>query len=218
MRIAIAASAAATAGLIAAGMLGVATAEAPTSTPPRTVSVEGVATEAIDQSATATAATAVYRQGMTDAVSDGLAKAQFLAGKVGATLGAAQSVVEGGVHQLRGGCRIPGRTARFRLAGYRDTAIGRERPGGSPCGCPGGRTAGEQASQGSQDPGREKGQRVDVLTVDAGLALLRTELNRPPAASPRGRALVIAGQYRLICNVVNGARVELEPWVARFPT
>ena len=96
MRIAIAASAAATAGLIAAGMLGVATAEAPTSTPPRTVSVEGVATEAIDQSATATAATAVYRQGMTDAVSDGLAKAQFLAGKVGATLGAAQSVVEGG--------------------------------------------------------------------------------------------------------------------------
>jgi hypothetical protein len=77
-------------------MLGVATAEAPTSTPTRTVSVEGVAIEAIGQSATAAAATAVYRQGMTDAVSDGLAKAQFLASKVGATLGAAQSVVEGG--------------------------------------------------------------------------------------------------------------------------
>jgi hypothetical protein len=96
MRIAIAASAAATAALIAAGMLGVATAEAPTSTPVRTVSVEGVATESIGQSATAAAATAVYRQGMTDAVSDGLAKAQFLASKVGATLGVAQSVVEGG--------------------------------------------------------------------------------------------------------------------------
>jgi len=96
MRIAIAASVATTVGLIAAGALGVATAEAPTSAPLRTVSVEGVATEAIDQSATATAATAVYRQGMTDAVSDGLAKAQFLASKVGATLGAAQAVVEGG--------------------------------------------------------------------------------------------------------------------------
>jgi hypothetical protein len=96
VRIAIAASAAATAGLVAAGMLGVATAEAPTSPPTRTVSVEGVAIEAIGQSATAAAATAVYRQGMTDAVSDGLAKAQFLASKVGATLGAAQSVVEGG--------------------------------------------------------------------------------------------------------------------------
>jgi hypothetical protein len=96
MRIAIAASAAAMATMIAAGMLGVATAEAPTSAPVRTVSVEGVAIESIDQSATAAAATAVYRQGMTDAVNDGLAKAQFLASKVGATLGAAQSVVEGG--------------------------------------------------------------------------------------------------------------------------
>lgn len=96
MRIAITASAAVIAGLIAVGMLGVATAEAPTSAPPRTVSVEGVAIEAIDQHATAAAATAVYRQGMSDAVGDGLVKAQFLASKVGATLGAAQSVVEGG--------------------------------------------------------------------------------------------------------------------------
>lgn len=30
--------------------------------------------------------------------------------------------------------------------------------------------------------------------------------------------LVIAGQYRLISYIVNGARVELEPWAARFPT
>jgi 4-carboxymuconolactone decarboxylase len=30
--------------------------------------------------------------------------------------------------------------------------------------------------------------------------------------------LIIAGQYRLISYLVNGARVELEPWAARFPT
>jgi hypothetical protein len=96
MRIAIAATLAAVASLIAAGMLGVATAEAPTAPPPRTVSVQGVATEAINQSASAAAATAVYRQGMADAVTDGQTKAQFLASKVGATLGPVQSVVEGG--------------------------------------------------------------------------------------------------------------------------
>jgi len=62
-----------------------------------------VATEPIGQSATAAAATAVYRQGMTDAVGDGLAKAQFLASKVGATVGAAQSVVEGGGYISCGG-------------------------------------------------------------------------------------------------------------------
>jgi hypothetical protein len=104
MRIVFAASTAATAGLIAAGVLGVAGAETPTSTTvsgaltslPRTVSVQGVARESIEQSATAAQATAVYRQGMTDAIADGLAKAQFLAGKAGATLGAIQSIVEGG--------------------------------------------------------------------------------------------------------------------------
>jgi 4-carboxymuconolactone decarboxylase len=30
--------------------------------------------------------------------------------------------------------------------------------------------------------------------------------------------LIIAGQYRFISYIVNGARVELEPWAARFPT
>jgi 4-carboxymuconolactone decarboxylase len=29
--------------------------------------------------------------------------------------------------------------------------------------------------------------------------------------------LIIAGQYRLISYIVNGARVELEPWAERFP-
>jgi hypothetical protein len=60
------------------------------------VSVQGVATEPIEQSANATKATTVYRQGMADAISDGQAKAQFLASKAGVTLGAVQSIVEGG--------------------------------------------------------------------------------------------------------------------------
>ncbi len=91
------AAAATTIALIAAGMLGVASAEAPTTaSPPPTVSVQGVATEPIEQSATAASATAVYRQGMADAVSDGQAKAQFLASKAGVTLGAVQSIVEDG--------------------------------------------------------------------------------------------------------------------------
>ncbi len=96
MRNVVAATVAAVAGLIAVGMLGVATAEAPTSTPQRTVSVQGVAIEVIDQSASTAVANAVYRQGMADAVNDGLSKAQFLAGKTGANLGAVQSVAEDG--------------------------------------------------------------------------------------------------------------------------
>jgi hypothetical protein len=97
MRVGITATLAAAGGLIATGMLGVATAEAPTSsTAPRTVSVQGVASEAIDQSANTSTAQAVYRQGMGDAVADGLAKAQFLAGKLATPLGAVQSVVEEG--------------------------------------------------------------------------------------------------------------------------
>jgi len=98
MRIVIPAAAATTVALIAVGLLGVASAEAPTTMAPqlRTVSVQGVATEVIDQNANAATATAVYRQGMADAISDGQAKAQFLAGKAGATLGPVQSIVEGG--------------------------------------------------------------------------------------------------------------------------
>jgi hypothetical protein len=103
MRILTAASAATATGLIAAGMLGVAGAETTTTTtasaptpPLRTVSVQGVASEAIEQSASAAAATAVYRQGLTDAVNDGQSKAQFLASKAGATLGTVQSMTEEG--------------------------------------------------------------------------------------------------------------------------
>jgi Protein of unknown function (DUF541) len=93
---AIAAIAALAAGLLVANMLGVATAEAPTGTPVRTVSVQGVATVPISQNENASAATAIYRQGMAGAVADGQSKAEFLAGKIGATLGGVQSVIEGG--------------------------------------------------------------------------------------------------------------------------
>jgi hypothetical protein len=97
IRIVIAAAASATIAMVAVGVLGVASAEAPTTTsPPPTVSVQGVATEPIEQSASITTATAVYRQGMADAISDGQTKAQFLAGKAGVTLGVVQSIVEGG--------------------------------------------------------------------------------------------------------------------------
>jgi hypothetical protein len=83
--------------LAAAGMLGVAAAEAPTtSSPPPTVSVQGVATVPIEQSASSTTATTVYRQGIAAAVTDGQAKAQFLASSAGVTLGAVQSIVENG--------------------------------------------------------------------------------------------------------------------------
>jgi hypothetical protein len=83
--------------LVAAGMLGVASAEAPTTTsPPPTVSVQGVAIEPIEQSASGATATAVYRQGMADAVTDGQSKAQFLASMAGVTLGTVQSIVENG--------------------------------------------------------------------------------------------------------------------------
>jgi hypothetical protein len=83
--------------LVAVGMLGVASAEAPTtSPPPPTVSVQGVAIEPIEQSASATTATTVYRQAMAAAITDGQAKAQFLASSAAATLGAVQGIVENG--------------------------------------------------------------------------------------------------------------------------
>ncbi len=108
MRIVITAIVAAALALLAASMLGVASAEAPAPTtttvatpvpaspPVRTVSVQGVATAPLAQGSSASSATASYRQAMAAAVSDGQNKAEFLAGKVGATLGIVQSVTEGG--------------------------------------------------------------------------------------------------------------------------
>jgi hypothetical protein len=84
------------AGLFAANMLGVAVAEAPTTVPVRTVSVQGVAILPIGSTANAAAATAVYREGMAAAVADGQSKAEFLTGKVSATLGAPINIVEDG--------------------------------------------------------------------------------------------------------------------------
>ncbi|MGH2863992.1 MAG: hypothetical protein ACRDJX_01945 [Solirubrobacteraceae bacterium] len=86
-------------GLVSANMLGVASAEAPTTTtatPMRTVGVDGVATVPVAQGANRAVATGVYREGMAAAISDGQSKAEFLAGKAGATLGAVQSIIEGG--------------------------------------------------------------------------------------------------------------------------
>ncbi len=97
MRIVIPAAAVTAIALIAAGMLGVASAEAPTtSSPPPAVSVQGTATEPIEQSASSVTATTVYRQAMAAAITDGQAKAQFLASSAGVTLGAVQSIVENG--------------------------------------------------------------------------------------------------------------------------
>jgi hypothetical protein len=97
MRVLIPATVVTVIALVAAGMLGVAAAEAPTTTsPPPTVSVQGVATVPIEQSASSATATTVYRQGMAAAVTDGQAKAQFLASSAGVTLGAVQSIVENG--------------------------------------------------------------------------------------------------------------------------
>ncbi len=96
MRNVIAAILAVTAGLVAVNMLGVAAAEAPTTTPVRSVSVQGVATVPIGQDAKLAEADAAYRQGMAAAIVDGQSKAEFLAGKTGATLGSVQSIVEGG--------------------------------------------------------------------------------------------------------------------------
>lgn len=83
-------------GLVAAGALGVADAEAPVVSPTRTVSVQGVATASVAQGANTATATAAYRVAMAAAVADGQSKAEFLAGKAGATLGGVQAIAEGG--------------------------------------------------------------------------------------------------------------------------
>jgi hypothetical protein len=95
--------------LFAASMLGVAVAEAPTSAPLRTVSVEGIANVPVAQTANAAAATAVYREAMASAITDGQSKAAFLAEKTGATLGPVQNVTEsGGYIWCRGGTEQEG--------------------------------------------------------------------------------------------------------------
>ncbi len=96
VKLALVAVLAAAAALAVANMIGVAVAEAPTTTTLRTVSVEGIGTQPIAQNADAATATGVYRQAMAAAVTDGQSKAEFLTGKVGAALGAAQTITEDG--------------------------------------------------------------------------------------------------------------------------
>ncbi len=110
MRILLTAAAVSVGALTAVGVLGVAGAETTTtvttpvaSAPLRTVSVQGVASAPVAPEANAATATAVYRQAMASAVTDGQSKAQYLAEKAGATLGAVQSIAEGG-----GGIECPG--------------------------------------------------------------------------------------------------------------
>jgi hypothetical protein len=108
MKVALAAVVAAAAALAAASTLGVASAEAPTVPPLRSVSVQGVSIVPISQTANAAMATAAYRQGMAAAVADGQAKAEFLVGKAGGSLGAVQSIVEGGGYISCSGGEEPG--------------------------------------------------------------------------------------------------------------
>ncbi|HEY2718899.1 MAG TPA: hypothetical protein VGI52_04645 [Solirubrobacteraceae bacterium] len=96
MKLALVAVLSAVAALVVANMIGVAVAEAPTTTTLRTVSVEGIGTQPITQNADAATATGVYRQAMAAAVTDGQVKAEFLTGRVGASLGAAQTITEDG--------------------------------------------------------------------------------------------------------------------------
>lgn len=96
MKLSLTAVLAAVAALVIANMIGTAVAEAPTTTTLRTVSVEGIGTQPIAQNADAATATGVYRQAMAAAVTDGQSKAEFLTGKVGATLGAPQTITEDG--------------------------------------------------------------------------------------------------------------------------
>jgi hypothetical protein len=102
MRIPIVVAGMAATGLLAGGVL-VLAAEAETtssstpqtSAPLRTVGVEGVAKAPVATAASSESAIAAYRQAMAAAITDGQAKAQFLAEKAGATLGQVQSIAEG---------------------------------------------------------------------------------------------------------------------------
>ena len=82
-------------GLLAATPAPVAAAEG-TTTPARLITVQGIGSAPVAQDASLTEADAAYRQAMSAAIIDGQGKAEFLAGKVGAGLGAVQSIAEEG--------------------------------------------------------------------------------------------------------------------------
>ncbi len=94
-RFLIAAGLAVTAAVLA--LLGVAAAEGPAgSSSQRVIDVEGVGVVPVPAKATAAEATAVYREGQAKALSDGQAKAQFIAEKEGVALGVPVTTVEDG--------------------------------------------------------------------------------------------------------------------------
>jgi hypothetical protein len=123
MRVLIAAAAVVAVALTAVGVLGVAgadtttTATTPASTVPRTVSVQGVAGVPIGAEADGPTADATYRQALAAAVADGQGKAQLLAEKTAATLGAVQSVAEvGGYIECSGELEYAGAQPDFASA------------------------------------------------------------------------------------------------------
>ncbi len=82
---------------VVAAALGIASAEGPAgSSSARVVDVEGVGVVPIPAKATAAQATAVYREGQAKALSDGQAKAQFIAEHEGVALGVPITTVEDG--------------------------------------------------------------------------------------------------------------------------
>lgn len=91
-----AASAAAIA-IAAAGVVGVASADGPATPANRTVTVMGDASLAVKcDKKGGSDVDAMYREALAQALAEAQDKAGFIAGKVGATLGAAQSVTENG--------------------------------------------------------------------------------------------------------------------------
>ena len=98
MRLAIAAIAGGAAALATGAILGVAGAESPgtTAPEPRTIAVGGVSQVPVAQGADAATADGAYRQALAAAIADGLSKAEYLASHVAASVGAVQSVTEGG--------------------------------------------------------------------------------------------------------------------------
>ncbi len=78
------------------------------------MSVQGVANAPVASTASSEAAIAAYRQAMAAAITDGQAKAQFLAEKAGATLGQVQSIAEGGGYiECPGGVEYEGAQPDF---------------------------------------------------------------------------------------------------------
>jgi len=82
--------------MLVVGCLGGATDASAEPPPPLTVSVQGVASVGISKTASAAEANAAYRQGLAAAVADGLEKAEFLATKTGAKVGAIDQISEDG--------------------------------------------------------------------------------------------------------------------------